>query len=165
MRPNYAEVPLLDGPRTAALHRYLEGGLGQPTPTAESCKLAVLFVHGNDGCHKQVRSIASVTLSSSQPNGAHVHFYTLEVEAVFTGFDGADLTEQARHVGRAVRTLQRLYEGTPAQLVVLAHSMGGLAALHAVGPLAAETAAAAGTLFPSDALRSEGKRVPKKDGR
>ena len=158
MRPHYVEVPLLgDGGSGAALYQYVEGGRGGAHASPpEGCKLAVLFVHGNDGSHAQVRSIASATAASP-----HVHHYTLAVSAGFTGMvrdlkrpvhvhvhvrahvhvhvmrmcmqDGADLLEQSGLVTDALRTLASRHRRTRAQLAVLAHSMGGVAALHALG--------------------------------
>ena len=146
MRPSYVELPLLDAPSTprAALYRYLEGHrLPQGRVAAPGpCSLAVLFVHGNDASHEQVRSIASVTLRS--PRGDDLHFYALAVGAVHTAMDGADLLDQAAHVERALRTLAQLYRDTPAQLALLAHSMGGIAALHALGPLQAAASGGGG---------------------
>ena len=85
MRPNYVEVPLLGGGGGAALYQYVEGGRGGARAAPpEGCKLAVLFVHGNDGSHAQVRSIASVTAASPHGGGG-VHFYTIAVSAGFTG--------------------------------------------------------------------------------
>eukprot|EP00964_Phaeocystis_antarctica_P020214 scaffold11157_cov69-Phaeocystis_antarctica.AAC.5 len=85
MRPHYVEVPLLGGGGGAALYQYVEGGRGGARAAPpERCKLAVLFVHGNDGSHAQVRSIASVTAASPHGGGG-VHFYTIAVSAGFTG--------------------------------------------------------------------------------
>ena len=47
--------------------------------------------------------------------------------------DGADLLEQSGLVADALRTLASRHRRTRAQLAVLAHSMGGVAALHALG--------------------------------
>ena len=47
--------------------------------------------------------------------------------------DGADLLEQSGLVTDALRTLASRHRRTRAQLAVLAHSMGGVAALHALG--------------------------------
>ena len=145
MRPSYVELPLLDAPSTprAALYRYLEGHrLPQGRVAAPGpCSLAVLFVLGN-ASHEQVRSIASVTLRS--PRGDDLHFYARAVGAVHTAMDGADLLDQAAHVERALRTLAQLYRDTPAQLALLAHSMGGIAALHALGPLQAAASGGGG---------------------
>ena len=44
--------------------------------------------------------------------------------------DGADLLEQSGLVTDALRTLASRHRRTRAQLAVLAHSMGGVAALH-----------------------------------
>jgi len=145
MRPSYVELPLLDAPSTprAALYRYLEGHrLPQGRVAAPGpCSLAVLFVLGN-ASHEQVRSIASVTLRS--PRGDDLHFYARAVGAVHTAMDGADLLDQAAHVERALRALAQLYRDTPAQLALLAHSMGGIAALHALGPLQAAASGGGG---------------------
>ena len=150
MHPHYEPVTV-DGHEThAGLHRYLERG----AVPQERCELVVLFVPGMRASYQQVRSIASVAIGMRR---AAVHFYALDLGAAFSALDGDLLAAHALATRRALSTLRVAYaDGGPSgglggdrvararrsaavpgakpALAVLAHSMGGIAALEALQP-------------------------------
>eukprot|EP00727_Mastigamoeba_balamuthi_P002627 m51a1_g12361 hypothetical protein (815) ;mRNA; f:571566-575969 len=123
MRPHYAPVALAGAPaasaaRGYAVHLYLEGGRGAPRPGAA---VPALFVPGNAGSHKQVRSIASEAARLALP----LDFYAADFNEELSALDGESLWEQSRFVAAAARELSERYRSP---IVLVGHSMGGVVA-------------------------------------
>lgn len=112
----------------------------------------VLFVPGNAGSFKQVRSLASTTTRLYWELPDHVRrgtewdgqgsssldFFTLDFNDDFSAFHGQTLYDQAEYTADAIRYILELYAGQsrtgpdPTSLIVVAHSMGGTVARAAV---------------------------------
>ena len=125
MRPKYVRVEA----NGVNLYRFFDAGMRSPSLP---CSMAVLFVPGSGGDHEQVASIAQVAHLS--PGGRAVHFYTLGVELT-SALDGDVLLAHAAFVVRAIRLIERQYPTNPPGITLVAHSMGGIAALTALQEL------------------------------
>ncbi|KAJ2783196.1 GPI inositol deacylase [Coemansia javaensis] len=120
------------------------GGGGVPA------RIPVLFVPGNAGSHKQVRSIAAaaadafVELVGRDPAAAAARgqigydFFTVSLNEELTALHGYSILEQADFVNDAIHYILSLYPKSrgrappglalPASVVVVGHSMGGVVA-------------------------------------
>ncbi|PIA19266.1 PGAP1-domain-containing protein [Coemansia reversa NRRL 1564] len=132
------------------LFLYREGGINTKD---EAFRIPVLFIPGNAGSHKQVRSIASSTVSAfadminadptAMKNGKIGYdFFTISLNEELTALHGYSILEQADFVNDAIRYILSLYPKTrrrnkwrlgteladPASVVVVGHSMGGVVA-------------------------------------
>lgn len=111
-----------------------------------------LFVPGNAGSFKQVRSLASTAtrtyweLPGSKRKGSwdreegrgstsSMDFFTLDFNDDFSAFHGQTLFDQAEYTADAIRYILSLYNHgnendnpNPTSLIVVAHSMGGIVA-------------------------------------
>ncbi|KAJ2808264.1 GPI inositol deacylase [Coemansia guatemalensis] len=119
----------------------------------EAFRIPVLFIPGNAGSHKQVRSIASSTASAfadmvKADPAAIKHgkigydFFTISLNEELTALHGYSILEQADFVNDAIRYILSLYPKTrrqnkqelgaglvdPESVVVVGHSMGGVVA-------------------------------------
>ncbi|KAJ2557053.1 GPI inositol deacylase [Coemansia sp. RSA 1933] len=122
----------------------------------EPNRIPVLFVPGNAGSHKQVRSMASASASAyaellrRDPGAAAAtrgqigyDFFTVGLNEEFTALHGYSILEQAEFVNDAIRYILSLYPRTralhkqsdrdaefalPTSVVVVGHSMGGVVA-------------------------------------
>ena len=139
MRPHFERI-------SAHLYRYHERAL--PPPTLPP-RLLVLFVPGNGGDHAQIRSIAAETLRA---DGEAVGFYAVNLGTGYSALDGHTLRRHATRVVAAVRALAAEHQ-PQLPLVLLAHSMGGVAALEAVRLMDEADA-------PSNPPRGQGTKSP-----
>lgn len=99
----------------------------------------VLFVHGNAGTYKQMRSLASVSLrkaidlarNGGGGGGAHRHldYFAVDFDGEFSALFGGYLQPQADYLMHCVHAIRALYdddaEPKAPGLIVIAHSMGG----------------------------------------
>ncbi|KAI1170481.1 PGAP1-like protein-domain-containing protein [Nemania sp. FL0916] len=112
--------------------------------------IPVLFIPGNAGSYKQVRSIASESARHFhevlQPNVAamdsgvkSLDFFTVDFNEDFTAFHGQTMLDQAEYVNEAIRYILSLYLDPqkserdpdlpdPSSVIILGHSMGGIVA-------------------------------------
>ncbi|KAI1120885.1 PGAP1-like protein-domain-containing protein [Nemania abortiva] len=112
--------------------------------------IPVLFIPGNAGSYKQVRSIASESArhfhETLHPNVAaansgvkNLDFFTVDFNEDFTAFHGQTMLDQAEYVNEAIRYILSLYLDPqkserdpdlpdPSSVIVLGHSMGGIVA-------------------------------------
>lgn len=131
-RPIYKEVAFTRQP----LYRYVDGGVAQHLEQT-TCDLVILFVPGHGGDFRQGRSLGVEILLAAFAAKVKVHVYTLSNDGAFSAFDGSLLEEQAVRVAGAAADISRHYMAEPRPgLVVVAHSMGGVAALDALRMLA-----------------------------
>lgn len=117
------------------LFAYSEGGSaehGAPSvPPHRYTGSPVLFVHGNAGSHKQMRSLASVALRKSldlartrQPR--HLDYFAVDYNEELSAVFGGYLQPQADYLVHCVHAISRLYGNNGAGgLIIVAHSMGG----------------------------------------
>ncbi|TGJ80396.1 hypothetical protein E0Z10_g8368 [Xylaria hypoxylon] len=112
--------------------------------------IPVLFIPGNAGSYKQVRSIASESAryfhEALHPNVAaaesgvkNLDFFTVDFNEDFTAFHGQTMLDQAEYVNEAIRYILSLYLDPqkserdpdipdPSSVIILGHSMGGIVA-------------------------------------
>ncbi|KAI0459676.1 PGAP1-like protein-domain-containing protein [Xylaria acuta] len=112
--------------------------------------IPVLFIPGNAGSYKQVRSIASESAryfhEALHSNGAtaksgikSLDFFTVDFNEDFTAFHGQTMLDQAEYINEAIRYILSLYLDPqkserdpnlpdPASVIILGHSMGGVVA-------------------------------------
>ncbi|KAI0444775.1 PGAP1-like protein-domain-containing protein [Xylaria telfairii] len=111
--------------------------------------IPVLFIPGNAGSYKQIRSIASESaryfhevlhsngVAKSGVKG--LDFFTVDFNEDFTAFHGQTMLDQAEYVNEAIRYILSLYLDPqkserdpnlpdPASVIILGHSMGGIVA-------------------------------------
>ncbi|KAI0014289.1 PGAP1-domain-containing protein [Xylariaceae sp. FL0662B] len=152
MSPSYAKFHDFDTEHTRfaskySLYLYREQGLD----TGSKIKgIPVLFVPGNAGSYKQIRSIASESArvfhdvlqhDTAALNGGvkNLDFFTVDFNEDFTAFHGQTMLDQAEYLNEAIRYILSLYLDPklserdpdlpdPSSVIVLGHSMGGIVA-------------------------------------
>lgn len=150
MYPSYARIKSFDNTHTKfaskySLYLYREQGL-DPIPSAvgdgfdQLTGIPVLFIPGNAGSYRQVRSIAAEcsilhfdqninVVENDQTR--NLDFFAADFNEDFTAFHGRTLLDQAEYVNEAVRFILGLYSqqpNPPKSVLILAHSMGGIVA-------------------------------------
>ncbi|VUG17932.1 DEBR0S2_19570g1_1 [Brettanomyces bruxellensis] len=169
MSPAYARVDGFDGTHTRfaskySLYLYREQGKDRlpdgPGGLGGGFRLTgtpVLFIPGNAGSYKQVRSIAAEAAAQFYgergensreekiyldrdnnfiggprgSNGTNLDFFAADFNGDFTAFHGRTMLDQSEYLNEAVRFILSLYRGNkhPATSVILVgHSMGGVVA-------------------------------------
>lgn len=112
----------------------------------------VLFVPGNAGSFRQVRSLASAATRTwfeapgvprrgnrAQQGGAHLDFFTIDFNDDFSAFHGQTLLDQAEYTADCIRYILSLSahhtdpvsgrkRPDPLSVIVVGHSMGGVVA-------------------------------------
>ncbi|KAJ2744293.1 GPI inositol deacylase [Coemansia sp. BCRC 34301] len=155
-RPRFVEQTKFDNSWTRfstkyKLYLYREG---EYDVYDEAFRIPILFVPGNAGSHKQVRSIASASttafmeLAGKNPGVADqgqvgYDYFTVGLNEELTALHGYSILEQADFVNDAIRYILSLYPETrakhrlsmrdtkyalPTSVVVVGHSMGGVVA-------------------------------------
>ncbi|KAJ2826181.1 GPI inositol deacylase, partial [Coemansia furcata] len=155
-RPRFVEQTKFDNSWTRfstkyKLYLYREGGYDAHD---EPFRIPILFVPGNAGSHKQVRSIASASatafmeLSANSPGvfdqgQIGYDYFTVGLNEELTALHGYSILEQADFINDAIRYILSLYPETrakyrlpsqgakfalPTSVVVVGHSMGGVVA-------------------------------------
>lgn len=150
MYPSYARIKSFDESHTKfaskySLYIYREQGK-DPVPEAESKGfeildgIPVLFVPGNAGSFRQVRSIAAEAANLyydeninvvDNPNTKNLDFFAADFNEDFTAFHGRTLLDQAEYLNEAIHFIILLYAHTrnpPQSVLIIAHSMGGIVA-------------------------------------
>ncbi|KAI9282714.1 PGAP1-like protein-domain-containing protein [Sporodiniella umbellata] len=93
----------------------------------------VLFIPGQAGSYKQVRSFASETskYSFSKKNLVSmqdIDWFTLDLNEELTAFSGQQIIDQAAFTNAAIQTILSLYKGRISSVILVGHSMGGIVA-------------------------------------
>lgn len=96
----------------------------------------VLFIPGNAGSFRQVRSFAAEgydrALSSQFSSLSHLNFFSLNFREDLTAFSGELLLDQAEYVNDAVQFILSLYSHNESMsdrsVILIGHSMGGVVA-------------------------------------
>ena len=129
------------------LYLYREAGW-DPEPFAPDGSLSlsgspVVFVPGNAGSFRQVRSLASVASrgwwelpgikkkGAGGKGGASLDFFAMDFNDDFSAFHGQTLLDQSEYLADAIRYILSLYQTPderpdPTSVIVVAHSMGGI---------------------------------------
>ncbi|KAK9887902.1 hypothetical protein WA026_000205 [Henosepilachna vigintioctopunctata] len=114
-----------------ALYYYDEGAPHTSTPKFRG--MPVLFIPGNAGSYKQVRSLASVALRKAMSGRLPFHFdyFALDMNEELTGLSGIFLNDQLDYVNRSLHLILTLYKNqkyAPTSVILFGHSMGGVIA-------------------------------------
>lgn len=142
MYPSYARVTGFDTTHTKFaskynLFLYREQGKDK-VPTEGDPRLLdgipVLFIPGNAGSYKQVRSIAAEATNIYHKNeerfqGRTLDFFAVHFNEDFTAFHGRTMLDQAEYLNDAVRFILSLYSESPnppTSVILVGHSMGGV---------------------------------------
>lgn len=130
-------------------------GAQQPANPADSTPLRlggtpVVFVPGNAGSFRQVRSLASAASRAwfevpgvrrkgvgPREGGRNLDFFALDYNDDFSAFHGQTLLDQSEYLADSIRYILSLYPSTdqrpdPSSVIVVAHSMGGVVARAAI---------------------------------
>lgn len=132
MNPSYSRINKFDTTYTKyakkySLHLYREEGKDKLLLKG----LPILFIPGNAGSYRQVRSIAAETADlykslNGQYNSSY-DFFTADFNEDFTAFHGRTMLDQAEYLNEAINYIQSLYDFKQ-KVILLGHSMGGVVA-------------------------------------
>lgn len=151
MFPSYARIDGFDQrftPLAQKYHLYLYREQGKDRIPYQDGNvhldgLPVLFIPGNAGSYKQVRSIAAAssnlyfddTQDIENEHAQNLDFFAADFNEDFTAFHGRTMLDQAEYLNDAIRYILSLYaenddypHSTPTSVIVVAHSMGGIVA-------------------------------------
>ncbi|KAK4055661.1 GPI inositol deacylase [Microbotryomycetes sp. JL201] len=143
----YREVGWDDDPLQQHNHQHN----GSPPDDDSALQLSgtpVIFVPGNAGSFRQVRSLASAASRawfevpgfrrkgvSSRDGARSLDFFTIDYNDDFSAFHGQTLLDQAEYLADSIRYILSLYHQKnslnrpdPTSVIVVAHSMGGIVA-------------------------------------
>lgn len=151
MNPSYIPVNGFKSRLNGKYQAYLYREQGWDTETDQPTGSPVLFIPGNAGSFRQVRSIAAATASlyykeklltdpssfrHSAPHHPGLDFFTLDFNEDLTAFHGETLLEQAEFANDVISHILKIYATSrhesslpvPTSVLILAHSMGGIVA-------------------------------------
>ncbi|CAM9380153.1 unnamed protein product [Lampetra planeri] len=136
--PEYIDKPAVRPPlphRRSGydLFVYGEGPYAEALQSLRPDGIPVLFLPGNAGSHRQVRSLASVALRKAEDlRGVRFHLdvYSVSYNEELAALYGGVLERQVHFATRCVHAVLSLYkgEGRPRSVVLVGHSMGGVVA-------------------------------------
>ncbi|KAJ8946172.1 hypothetical protein NQ318_004425 [Aromia moschata] len=115
------------------LYAYSEGRLTARTRSMYFDGIPVLFIPGNAGSYKQVRSLSSVALRIALNSKTPFHFdyYTIDFNDELSGLYGPVLYDQLNYVNSSIYRILELYnerKTKPTSIILVGHSMGGVIA-------------------------------------
>ncbi|RDD43927.1 GPI inositol-deacylase [Trichoplax sp. H2] len=93
--------------------------------------IPILFIPGNAGSYKQVRSLASISYQKSMNRKEHFNYYTIDLNEEISGLYGGTLRDQAEYVNYCIKRILAGYRNLPSpprSVVVIGHSIGGMIA-------------------------------------
>ncbi|CEI91944.1 hypothetical protein RMCBS344292_06220 [Rhizopus microsporus] len=127
--PTYIRVehqPKTTFSKKYTLYLYREGFID----SEELVGVPVLFIPGQAGSYKQVRSLASESskYSHTQKNVQDLNWFTLDLNEELTAFSGQHVLDQANYANTAIQTILNLYHGRVDSVIIVGHSMGGIVA-------------------------------------
>ena len=129
MRPNYVAVPVEAFAHKYGLYRYVDGVVHETTfelpACSKSCVQPILFVPGNKGSYGQARSLGAQVGRESSP--CCVHVYTIDFSEEPSAFSGRMLADQSDYID-LLEKIVGIYKEEANRAVIVAHSMGGIAA-------------------------------------
>ncbi|QLL31787.1 hypothetical protein HG536_0B06550 [Torulaspora globosa] len=151
MYPSYARIDGFDSrftPLAQKYHLYLYREQGKDKIPFQDGRvqldgIPVLFIPGNAGSFKQVRSIAAASSNlffdnSQEIENLHVQnldFFAADFNEDFTAFHGRTMLDQAEYLNDAIRYILLFYAKAdsypyrrPTSVIVVGHSMGGIVA-------------------------------------
>uniref|UniRef100_A0A0A1XDW7 GPI inositol-deacylase n=1 Tax=Zeugodacus cucurbitae TaxID=28588 RepID=A0A0A1XDW7_ZEUCU len=112
------------------LYYYNEGRMPIDVHTTEFKGAPVIFVPGNGGSYKQVRSMASVALTKARDSatGIHLDYYTIDYNEELSALYGDYLERQTLFLKTCMKIVLKLYKNTEhvGKIVLIGHSMGAV---------------------------------------
>lgn len=116
-----------------ALYAYGEGQFTENLRKMRFSGIPVLFIPGNSGSYKQVRSLASVSLRKGIKAHLPFHFdyFSADLHEEYSGLFGGILEDQTEFIYHCIHRILQLYipgPTSPQSVVLIGHSMGGLVA-------------------------------------
>ncbi|KAH8387578.1 hypothetical protein KR093_008060 [Drosophila rubida] len=109
------------------LYYYYEGARRDNALQQSMTGAPVIFVPGNGGSYKQVRSLASVALRKAREHlevGIHLDYYTIDFDEELSAVYGGYMYHQQTFLKHCIRSILALYR-QPSPIVLIGHSMGG----------------------------------------
>ena len=131
--PTYTKLPLPPPLSHAfpqyALYAYSEGKYTADVRRSAFRGIPVLFLPGNAGSYRQVRSLASVSLRKSEDARLEKWFdyFSVDFNEELSGLVGSLLEKQTQFVTRVIDHVLAFYP-RDAQIILVGHSMGGIVA-------------------------------------
>ncbi|XP_066952739.1 GPI inositol-deacylase [Macrobrachium rosenbergii] len=115
------------------LYSYGEGNYSDILREGYYAGIPVLFIPGNGGSYRQVRSLASVAYRKALDDETDFafNFFTVDLNEELGAFYGPALKRQTEFVTYAIRQILKLYDDRvrkPKSIVLVGHSMGGMVA-------------------------------------
>ncbi|XP_043361452.1 GPI inositol-deacylase isoform X3 [Dermochelys coriacea] len=119
------------------LYLYGEGNYAEENKNLLLTGIPVLFLPGNAGSYKQVRSLGSIALRKAEDIDFkyHFNFFTVNFNEELVALYGGSLQRQTRFVHECIKVILKLYkvrcedqEFAPSSVAIVGHSMGGLVA-------------------------------------
>ncbi|PIK34477.1 hypothetical protein BSL78_28697, partial [Apostichopus japonicus] len=112
-----------------SLYLYSEGA--KKTSNFKLSGIPVLFIPGNAGSYKQVRSLGSVAITKAEESDYHFNYFSVDLNGEKNALYGGFLLEQTEFVHQCIRHILSFYseaKNKPKSVVVVGHSMGGVIA-------------------------------------
>ncbi|XP_027721774.1 GPI inositol-deacylase isoform X2 [Vombatus ursinus] len=115
------------------LYLYGERSYAQENKHLLLSGIPVLFLPGNAGSYKQVRSLGSIALRKAEDIDFKYHFdfFSINFNEELVALYGGSLKKQTKFVHECIKIILKLYEGqdfAPKSVAIVGHSMGGLVA-------------------------------------
>ncbi|KAI7899802.1 PGAP1-like protein-domain-containing protein [Cokeromyces recurvatus] len=126
MTYSYPTFIKIDSPSSSfskkyTLYLYREGYLDDPD---KLYGVPALFIPGQAGSYKQIRSLASTTARKKQK----IDFFTVDLNEELSALSGQTLLDQAEYMNSVVERILSLYDTHTSSVIIIGHSMGGLIA-------------------------------------
>ncbi|XP_056204456.1 GPI inositol-deacylase isoform X2 [Falco biarmicus] len=115
------------------LYLYGEGNYAEENKNLLLTGIPVLFLPGNAGSYKQVRSLGSIALRKAEDVDFkyHFNFFSINFNEELVALYGGSLQRQTKFVHECIKVILKLYRGrefAPTSVAIVGHSMGGLIA-------------------------------------
>ncbi|XP_010210573.1 PREDICTED: GPI inositol-deacylase [Tinamus guttatus] len=115
------------------LYLYGEGNYAEANKNLILTGIPVLFLPGNAGSYKQVRSLGSIALRKAEDVDFkyHFNFFSVNFNEELVALYGGSLQRQTKFVHECIKVILKLYrdrEFAPSSVAIIGHSMGGLVA-------------------------------------
>uniref|UniRef100_A0A8D2NTU2 GPI inositol-deacylase n=1 Tax=Zosterops lateralis melanops TaxID=1220523 RepID=A0A8D2NTU2_ZOSLA len=133
--PSKIKLPKKTARRYPAYELYLygEGNYAEENKNLLLTGIPVLFLPGNAGSYKQVRSLGSIALRKAEDVDFkyHFNFFSVNFNEELVALYGGSLQRQTKFVHECIKVILKLYrdrEFAPSSVAIVGHSMGGLVA-------------------------------------